>query len=412
MRATLALGMALIYSGEDGAPPLREATAILDAEPGLATDPTLLASAAIGALWLREAERGRVLIAARDRHRPPPGRVGALPFPLWLAGRDAATSDRPHVAVALYEEAIRLARETGQATTRVRRAGGPRVRRSPPGPRALPRHAAEALELARQLGLAFFELWALDALAELELGRREPRPAVEHLRAKQQLLAERGIADPDVSPVPDSRRAIDRATRRSSAFAHAALAKGQPWSLARLARAQGEYERALDLHARTPDRFETARTLLAQGEALRRARQRAQAREPAPQSHRHVRRARRRPVGRARPRASCRPAGRPREGATRSRSTPLTPRELQVALVVAEGHTIRETAGKLFLSPQDRRPPPAERLPQARDRLARRWLDATASPGAPPMRAPDGAGLASRPCPHETSTRPRSTSSS
>ena len=53
VRATLALGMALIYSGEDGAPPLREATAILDAEPDLAADPELLASAAIGALWLR-----------------------------------------------------------------------------------------------------------------------------------------------------------------------------------------------------------------------------------------------------------------------------------------------------------------------------------------------------------------------
>ena len=30
----------------------------------------------------------------------------------------------------------------------------------------------------------------------------------------------------------------------------------------------------------------------------------------------------------------------------------LTPRELQVALVLAEGHTIRETAAKLFLSPK------------------------------------------------------------
>ena len=39
VRATLALGMALIYSGEDGAPPLREATAILDAEPDLADRP-------------------------------------------------------------------------------------------------------------------------------------------------------------------------------------------------------------------------------------------------------------------------------------------------------------------------------------------------------------------------------------
>ena len=30
----------------------------------------------------------------------------------------------------------------------------------------------------------------------------------------------------------------------------------------------------------------------------------------------------------------------------------LTPRELQVALVLADGHTIREAAAKLFLSPK------------------------------------------------------------
>ena len=347
VRATLALGMALIYSGEDGAPPLREATAILDAEPGLATDPTLLASAAIGALWLREAERGRVLIQRAIDTARRQGAVGALPFPLWLAGRDAATSDRPHVAVALYEEAIRLARETGQATSVCAGLAGLACVEARQG-RETP-HAAEALQLARQLGLAFFELWALDALAELELGRGNHGPAIEHLRAKQQLLAERGIADPDVSPVPDL-AAIDPDTPLE-AFAHAALAKGQPWSLARLARAQGEYERALDLHARTPDRFETARTLLAQGEALRRARQRAQAREPlrnaiatfdalgaAPWAER----------ARRELQAS---------GETARRRDPLTldaltPRELQVALVVAEGHTIRETAGKLFLSPK------------------------------------------------------------
>ena len=37
---------------------------------------------------------------------------------------------------------------------------------------------------------------------------------------------------------------------------------------------------ALRLHARTPDRFEAARTQLCHGEALRRARLRARAREP------------------------------------------------------------------------------------------------------------------------------------
>ena len=165
------------------------------------------------------------------------GAVGALPFPLWLAGRDAATSDRPHVAVALYEEAIRLARETGQATSLCAGLAGLACVEARQGRETA--HAAEALQLARQLGLAFFELWALDALAELELGRGNLEAAIKHLRAKQRLLAERGSRTPTCPPCPISPRSTR--TRRSS-LRPAALAKGQPWSLARLARAQGDYE--------------------------------------------------------------------------------------------------------------------------------------------------------------------------
>ncbi|RKQ87978.1 regulatory LuxR family protein [Solirubrobacter pauli] len=359
VRAMLALGMALIYTGDDtGAPWLRDATDHLDAAPELAGDPTLLASAATGALWLREAERGRELMSRAIAIARAQGAVGALPFPLCLAGREAATSDRPHVAVALYEEAIRLARETGQAMSVAAGLSGLACVEARQGrDDACREHAAEALELTERLGLAFFQLWALDALADLELGHGNLEQAVQHLTAKERLLEARGIADPDVSPAPDLAEALtwlDRkaqAEPRLAAFARAARAKGQPWALARLARARGDYATALDQHARTPDRFETARTLLAQGEALRRERRRADAREPlraaiagfdalgaVPWAER----------ARRELRAS---------GETARRRDPLTldaltPRELQVALVLAEGHTIREAAGKLFLSPK------------------------------------------------------------
>ena len=367
VRATLALGMALIYSGEDGAPPLREATAILDAEPDLATDPTLLASAAIGALWLREAQRGRVLIQRAIDTARQQGAVGALPFPLWLAGRDAATSDRPHVAVALYEEAIRLARETGQATSLCAGLAGLACVEARQG-RETP-HAPRRSSSRKQLGLAFFELWALDALAELELGRGNLDPAIQHLRAKQQLLAERGIADPDVSPVPDL-ASIDPDTPLE-AFEHAAVAKGQPWSLARLARAQGDFERAAGParpHARPlRDRPHPARP-------GRSAAPRTPARpgaRTAPRSHRHVRRARRRPLGRARPPRAA--------GQRRDRSPPRPAHARRAHPARAPGRARRRRGPhdprdrrKAVPLPQDRRPPPAERLPQARDRLPRR----------------------------------------
>lgn len=355
VRATLALGMALIYTGDDtGAPWLLEGAEAL----GDSTDPTLLASAATGALWLRESERAGALLERSIEAARAQGAVGALPFPLWLAGRGAATSDRPHVAVALYEEAIRLARETGQATSLCAGLAGLACVEARQGREAECRaHAGEALALTERLGLAFFHLWALDAMAELELGRGDLEAAITQLTAKERLLEARDIADPDVSPAPDLAEALtwlDRAAEakpRLDAFARAARAKGQPWALARLARARGDYAQALELHARTPDRFETARTLLAQGEALRRARRRADAREPlraaidafdalgaAPWAER----------ARRELQAS---------GETARRRDPLTldaltPRELQVALVVAEGHTIRETAGKLFLSPK------------------------------------------------------------
>jgi DNA-binding CsgD family transcriptional regulator len=365
VRAMLAVGMALIYTGEDphareatGAEWLRDATDRLDRSPELAMDPTLLASAATGALWLRESERGRALLGRAIEAARQQGAVGALPFPLWLAGREAATSDRPHVAVALYEEAIRLARETGQATSLCAGLSGLACVEARQGREPECRaHAGEALALTEQLGLAFFHLWALDAMADLELARGDLEAAIAHLTAKQRLLDERDIADPDVSPAPDLAEALtwlDRAAEaapRLEAFAQAAEAKGQPWALARLARARGDYEQALAFHARTPDRFETARTLLAQGESLRRQRRRTDAREPlraaitafdalgaAPWAER----------ARRELQAS---------GETARRRDPLTldaltPRELQVALTVAEGHTIRETAGKLFLSPK------------------------------------------------------------
>ncbi|MDA0141066.1 LuxR family transcriptional regulator [Solirubrobacter deserti] len=344
VRATLALGMALIYNGDDaGVPLLREATALLDDS----SDPALLAAAATGALWLREAERGRELIQRATETARRQGAVGELPLPLWLAARDAATSDRPHVAVALYEEAIRLARETGQATNLCAALAGLACVEARQG-RETP-HAAEALQLARQRGLAFFELWALDAHAELELGRGNLDAAITHLTAKQHLLDDRGIADPDVSPAPELAGLVPETPL--DAFAAAAQAKGQPWSLARLARARGDYDAALALHAHTPDRFETARTLLAQGEALRRAKRRSQAREPL-----------RAAIAAFDALGAVPWAERARRelqasGETARRRTPLTldaltPRELQVALILAEGHTIREAAGKLFLSPK------------------------------------------------------------
>ena len=144
-------------------------------------------------------------------------------------------------------------------------------------------------------------------------------------------------------------------------FLAAATAKGQPWPRARALRCHGllapddafaaAFEQALQLHAQTPDAFETARTQLAYGERLRRARNRIRAREqlrPAAETFERLD---------ARPWADRAHAELAATGQTLRRRDPaaveqLTPQELQIALLLTAGRTTRETAAALFLSPK------------------------------------------------------------
>jgi DNA-binding CsgD family transcriptional regulator len=367
--ATLAFGMALIYNGrgDEGADLLRDATHLLERSDALSGDPRLLSSAALGPLWLREATSRALVERAIDAARQQ-GALGALPFALWLSARDAATSDRLAVAEARYEEGIRLARETGQATSLCACLAGLACVEAREGrERACRTHAGEALALTADLGLGFFRIWALDALAELEAGLGAYEPAIGHLDEKERLLAERGIEDPDVSGVPELVEALlrldraDEAARRLEPFAARAEAKAQPWALARLRRCRGllagpeelaeHFGAALRLHEQTPDRFEEARTRLCYGEGLRRTRRRVVARG---ELHRALEAFE---VLGATPwaeRATLELQATGEHARRRDASTldQLTPRELQVALVLADGHTTRAAAAKLFLSPK------------------------------------------------------------
>ena len=153
----------------------------------------------------------------------------------------------------------------------------------------------------------------------------------------------------------------EEARRTATEFTAAAQAKGQPWPLARALRAEGllaadtefsaVFDQALRQHAQTPDAFETARTRLAYGERLRRARNRVLAREQlraALDIFDHL------GAGPWADRASAELAA---TGETLRRRDPstideLTPQELQIALALAGGRTTRETAAALFLSPK------------------------------------------------------------
>ena len=143
-----------------------------------------------------------------------------------------------------------------------------------------------------------------------------------------------------------------------AAFARAAERKAQPWALARLARARGVldgteagFAAALRHHAATPDAFEQSRTQLCFGEWLRRAGQRVRAREQL-----RAALARFEALGAEpwadRARSELLATGERARKRDPSTLDDLTPQELQIGLVLTSGHTTREAAAKLFLSPK------------------------------------------------------------
>jgi len=149
------------------------------------------------------------------------------------------------------------------------------------------------------------------------------------------------------------------AAKIAGEFTRAADIKGQPWALARAARcrgllaAEGEsdpaFEAALALHGQTADAFETARTHLAYGARLRRERQRVRAREQlraAVDVFDHLG---------ADPWSEMARLELAATGATARRRdvttlNDLTPQELQIAQLAADGLTNHEIGQKLYLS--------------------------------------------------------------
>lgn len=362
--------MALIFSGENvpGAPAIRAAVEMLERSDELRDDPRLLAWAAMGSIWLREADIGRALAYRALEAARRKSAVGALPFLLIHVAIDQAATDRWAEAQASFHEAISLARETRQQTdlgaclaylARLEaRQGRSEQSRG---------HANEALGLSRKLSLGVWEVMAVAALGDLELSLGRPETALAHFEEQRAVLRSRRILDADLSPVPELVEIYLRLGRGPEAvkvageFSRDADIKAQPWALARAARCRGllaaegesdpHFDAALALHGRTADAFEAARTHLAYGARLRRERQRVRAREQLRAAMDVFDRLGADPwseMARAELAATGETARR-RDVATLN---DLTPQELQIALSLAAGRTTRETAAALFLSPK------------------------------------------------------------
>ena len=363
-------GMAAILAGhaEDNAAFFRRSIEIFEASDEMQRDPLLLGWAATPHLWLREADAGRALLeraiaAARARTA-----LGLLPRLLLHVALYEASTGRTGAAEADFHEAVVHARETGQRSELAPSlAGLARVEARLGKADECIAHATEALAICAELGIGTHELWALAALAELELGRGETLAAVRCFEQQQATVERLGVADVDLWPTPDLVEAYLRLGRRDDAVAilepyeRIAREKDRPWALARLHRARGLlaedgeidacFEEALRLHEPTNDLFEIGRTRLAYGGRLRRSRQRVRAREELRAAIELFDRIGAEPWAEQ---ASTELAATGETARRRNASTvdALTPQELQIGLLLAEGRTTREAAATLFLSPK------------------------------------------------------------
>jgi DNA-binding CsgD family transcriptional regulator len=364
----MATGMARTLAGEGGADDIRAAVPLLESDPELSHDPRRLSWLLLAPLFLRDSTSGVRLRALVDQVRGSAG-VGALPAVLFHVARDEATTGASWArAEADYAEAIRLATETGQATELAMSLAGLTWLDSRAGRAdAAIAHGTEARALCAARDIHVGEVWVAFALGDLELSLGHADRAAEQLTDLAALLERLDLDDVDLSPGPELADALLRLGRRSEAIAFAeayhgrALAKGQPWARARAERALGliahddafdaRFASALDAHEHTLDRFETARTRLAYGARLRRAGRRVDARAPlraALDTFAELGA----DVWREQAAGELTATGEHVRTADPNLLADLTPQELQVSLLLAEGRTTREAAAALFLSPK------------------------------------------------------------
>ena len=321
-------------------------------------------------VWIEQWARARkmldrIISAARTAGAP-----AVLLLPLAMFSEFELRRGKIAAAYAAAAESVQLAAETGQAGlssfSLVTLARVEAVLGHDEDCRA---HVAAGLEFSRRTGLDAIEIYAAAVLGLLELSRGHADRAAIHLAecARLEKQHNMGILLPtiaqwaaDLVEAHIRSGAMTDAERSLATLEDIARRTGLKWANAGAARCRGmlagedryerEFQTALALYGEEMA-FERARTLLALGMRRRRSRRRADARAALHEALAYFERGGAEPwAGQAR--AELRATGEmpPRDSAGGLRS--LTPQELQVALIVAQGSTNREAAAALFLSPK------------------------------------------------------------
>nr|WP_235882719.1 helix-turn-helix transcriptional regulator [Streptomyces apricus] len=337
---------------------------------GPGSGPTALIHSSIAALLLGDHTRAaasavRAAAAARAAGEP-----AVVPQAMEFGAYAEFWTGRPRSAEAAALDALRQAYATGQDNGACHLQAALAMFAAVTGDQELCRARAEVARthaLERGLGLpAALALWAL-AFLDLSTGRYAA--SASRLRALAGFGPGHGHRVIRHSAVPHYvEAAVRTGDTRVARSAHAdydrwASVVGSADELALSARcrallatgdeAADHYRTALDLHAGGTRDFERARTELLFGGALRRLRRRTEARDrlhSALEAFEHFGS----PHCAAEARAELRALGEPARSPAGAPGTVgvLTPQQLTVARMAAEGATNREIASRLLLSPR------------------------------------------------------------
>jgi DNA-binding CsgD family transcriptional regulator len=228
-------------------------------------------------------------------------------------------------------------------------------------------HAEMGIRAAHDQQMPGFAHWCEGVLGFVDVSTGDHERAAERLWAFHRWCEEVGIRAPGhLRPLADGVEALLAVGRRAQASQLAdhldeqGRRSGNPWGRAAGLRCRGvvreaagdrdtaivDLRRAVALHEPLGQPFELARTLLALGGALRRARQKAAAREALERAHALLDAL---PAPLWRDRASDELS---RIGGPAGSRWELSPTELRVAELVASGRTNREVAAALVVSPK------------------------------------------------------------
>jgi DNA-binding CsgD family transcriptional regulator len=287
------------------------------------------------------------------------GQIGWLPSALFYSGSAQAYGGRHEEALRSVTEGLRLARDTGQQRWVDAMAEPLALLAAAHGDEQLCRQlTAEALSRASRP--AWTVPWTASALGLLDLGLGRAETAL----ARLETLAEgrRFFHISATRSTPDLVEAAVRVGRPEAAAEPLALFEtwsgntGQRWTRAIVHRCralldgdQDQFRAALTLHEQDSRPFDEARTQLLYGEWLRREKRKADARTQLRAALETFER-----IGAApwaeRTRTELTATGIAGRAADHGLSASLTPQELQIVRLAAQGLSNRDIAAQLFLS--------------------------------------------------------------